>query len=453
MGMKLTDLQKCHPDYDPKRVLPSGVQRGVLQVHQELYEGGLAFSRVKDLYLRPRMADTNSDYKKARLACAEFGPTAGPVIDWSAGQCVAETPRIEGAEYYEELTYDVDGNGTDLAEQARQIAVTLMVHRRAYLGVDFPSQDELATPTMRDAKAAGKLNGRICKYDPACVEDWRTDRYGQLVFVRLHYVEIPEKDNLPGDVEKHTWYFITPEKTEEYTAERKVGAIGWEANQEAEYVGEEFHDYFPIVNISLPAGLWAMNRVAGLEIDAFNLATGLTYLDEAVCFQQLVISSDRGDVSAVATNEKVALKLNQGEQAQWLAPSMAPLDSLDKQVQNKQMAIRQALLSIGLTSSNDRYGQQSGEAKDKQMQPAVDMLACYKSPIKDAYEKALAIIKKVRKEENEETKILGLGEIEDDEAEEEAAKEKNEDPKAPGSEKEDDDASKSGGGPAKDYTG
>ena len=416
----IKELLKVHPQYNPARTLPSGSIRGVLDVYQELYEGGIRFANQKATYLRPRQADANPEYKKVRLACAEFMPTAGPIIDWSAGQCVIEMPRIEGDEYYEDLTKDMDGNGTDFEEQVREIARTGMIHRRAYIAVGFPKNDPSAT-NLKDAKGSGGLDAQICTYDPAMVEDWTYDTQGNLNFVRTHTIDVPQSGNLPGDIEKHCWTFIYPEYSEEYTAKKKVTDKDWPLGAVAKSSGKVPYDYggqLPVIQPNFAEGLWAMNRVASPEMDVFNLATGLTFLDEAVCFQQLVIISD-GEVKGVATGEKVAILLPLNSTINWLAPSMAPLADIDRQVDAKRQKIKETLLSIGLTASNDRYGQQSGEAKKEAKQPAVDMLTCYKSPIKDAYEKALSIIKYVRDEKDLEVSILGLGGVEDKEAKQE----------------------------------
>ena len=154
-----------HPDYDA-----ADIER-----YDLWYRGGRPFAtRLAPLVLaRREMESLDPTLRPGRLARAWYTPHVGAVIDLIVSKLVADPARFDAPEgsYWDRLTADCDGEGSDLTTVARRLAYDLLVQGRAWLALSFDSSDRREPAWLRLPVPA--------------VDDWPLSA-DDAWFVRLH---------------------------------------------------------------------------------------------------------------------------------------------------------------------------------------------------------------------------------------------------------------------------
>lgn len=424
----IEELLVCHPSYNPLVAMPNGNRNTIQNKFDELYEGGERFEGVKDQYLRRRQADANPAYRQARVAAAHHPELASSLIDLLAGSTFSKNPKIKTEDdapaYWSNLSKDSDGTGKDLSAVLYFVILQVLIHRRAYLAVDFPAGEKPASLAI--AKDGGKWMGRapldayIIGLGAKDIDDWGEDQIGNLTWCRIHAVEYPRTDYGVATVERHTWSYITPNDRTDYAAEKKIDEP-WAKDQPANFVGRVEFNYggrLPIARVEVPKGLWAMNRLSPRLIGIFNAEASLSFLHDSTCLQMPVITSDR-DIKNLWFSELNALKLLQGESASFLAPSSVPYAELRASIDKDEEKLYRSLHSMAqLAAAKDGYGRQSGNAVTAKETAINTIMAVYRGLLLDALTKCVDLIKNVRDENELAITIDGLETQEEEDAEE-----------------------------------
>jgi len=389
-------LLTTHDEYNPAVPTPSGKRRCVLEKYRDLYEGGELFENNKDFYLRPRMRDKDDAFRSARLACTHYTRQAGSLTDWLCSCVFQRQPEIEGGnEYYQSLNDDADGAGRDFAALMQDLALECMLYKRAYIGVHFPGG---AVSSLADAKIAATgerapLDACLRVYGAREVDDWGEDDAGNLTWVRIHTSRPMRAGFEPaGEKLEHTWTYIDDNSKSVFRAildadkepdgEKRLQCIEFEANTGG----------FPIFRVEIPDGFWVMHGLQSTQLAIFNADAALSFLYDSNCYQMLAISTDR-DIGAVVVGEMSALKLEKGDQAQFVAPSGVPFEQLRQWIDKLEGRLYLLVQAMGLqAASKDEHGRQSGVAKQRDMDAAHALLASYRGRMKDAAEAALRYI-------------------------------------------------------------
>lgn len=408
-SMKVKDLERTHKDY----------RADLLTKHQDLYEGGERFERNKDRYLRKRALDQDTEYRKSRVACAHYTPHSAGAIDWLCAAAFQAEPALlakgDGAqaEYWHGLNADADGTGRDLAAIARSRLLELMLHQRSYFAIVFPKTKESSDRAQQ--RAAGGLSGRLCELDAKDVDDWEHDESGNLVWIRIHTVEqIRANPFGPMDSEKHTWTFVTKELSKKYTASRKLEQNGtpaaWKVDQLAAGESDEPHQMgeLPIVAIEVPNGLWVMQRLAATALAIFNREASLEFALDTSAYALPVIRSKR-PIKGMVASELGALRIDPEDSAGFLESSGKHFEVLASRVEVLKADLFLAIQAMALqAAAKDDNGRQSGVAKFRDFGAITTLLSAFAAAMRDALEKAIAKIKKVRDEEKVEVTLQGL---------------------------------------------
>lgn len=408
-NIPLAELIETHPEYNPLVPTPSGGTAGRLEKYGDLYEGGERFERNKNIYLRARQMDSTKSYRAARLAAAHYTGQMASIIDWLAGSGFQKNPEIENADpYWSGLNADADGTGQDLAAVLYDVLLGALIQHRAYLSVTFPGS---RSKSLSAAKTAGgAADGRILPYRAEAIDDWDEDERGQLMWVRIRSVVRVRDRTAQAKLERWTWTYVTPEGQRSYSAVREIGG-GWSGKEPVSaspLVGHDYGGLLPVVRIEIPKGLWVAHRLASTQLAIFNADAALAFLYDANCFQFPVITNSTMP-TALALSEMHALYLEIGGSAAMLAPSGTPFEQLRAYIDKLEARLYLSVQAMALqAASKDEHGRQSGVAKQRDMDAANVLMACYRGRIKDALLKAIEIIKYVRKEQDTEIEISGL---------------------------------------------
>lgn len=411
-SIPLADLLATHPEYNPAVSTPSGANIGELRKHRDLYEGGQSFHENKIKYLRARMQDKNPDYLRARLGCAYYGRETTQLINWLAGDIFKAEPGIEetGDPYWDGLNDDADGGGKDLAALLHDVLISIMVYRRGFLAVTFPGQ---GGDTLADSKkAGGKADGKIGSYCAEDVDDWSDDDLGNPEWVRIHKVMQIRTGTAQAEKERHTWTYISTKGQRSYSADKEIGK-DWPDKKafvaaDSDVKTFNYDGKLPVIRVEIPKGLWVSDLLADMQLALFNAQAGVTFSHENNCYQFLALTGDTKPAT-LDLSELNALWLGLGGGANYVSPSGTPFEQLKSYATGIKDALFLAVQAMLLqAASKDEHGRQSGVAKQRDMEPARVLLSCYRGRMRDALEKALDIIKFIRREEDLELPLKGL---------------------------------------------
>lgn len=269
-------------------------------LHEELeglYRGGYLIARHAKRYL-PRLVGEHDSRWAERCQSAAFIGYLGQIVDYFASSLFKqpvnavpdedETPGTFDEAFYECFASDVDLGGASLPEFMRSALTTALVQRKALVAVDFPNiAGDIAT--RADEDASGAARAYLVTVDPESMIDWEYDEQ-----VRKR-AQIPGNGVVEFDVGRFKWC-VLHRKTyprASLLASRSVcveefkhwfraddGSICWQLfrlewdeqhkpneNTEVPLVeeGRTSFDVIPIVELSLPDGLWIGNKVGPLN--------------------------------------------------------------------------------------------------------------------------------------------------------------------------------------------
>lgn len=403
MNLPISELEQCHPDYDP--IVANGLC--ALQTYSDFYSGGRKFEAHKNKYLRSRPIETaqgaNGAYRQGRLDCAYYTPHCGGIGDNLAGTALQYPPTIElkttdeaRASYYRGLNSNIDGLGGDSRSLAWCLLNSLIVHRRAYVAVNFP---------------AGSDNARFTGLDAKDVDDWECDDGGELVWLRTHSIDTTRSKGpySPKDTEKHTWTFYTATETTEYIATRPLGGI---FPPEAVALGQEPVPHglgvVPIFPIEVEENFWVMDRLFSTARAYFNREASRSFSIDTGALALPVIKT-KLPISNIVTSSGFCIKIDPADDFFWRSPDGAIYAATQADCEyllgNLYGALNQMALTAAGQSGNPR---QSGTAKTADAAAIKAFLSLLCAPVMAGLRKALKAVQAFRDDDDLPVEIHGM---------------------------------------------
>lgn len=114
-----------------------------------------------------------SNYSKR----AVFFPVTGRTLSGLSGQVYSKPVNIEIPSQLELMIENVDGSGTTLEQQSKQVLNSVLARGRAGLLSDFPTVEPGAIVTRADMEN-GKYRPRVIFYHPRQIVNWREKTFG-----------------------------------------------------------------------------------------------------------------------------------------------------------------------------------------------------------------------------------------------------------------------------------
>lgn len=427
-AVPVLDLLVTHPEY----------QAELQEKCRDFYEGGARFEKNKTKYLRGRQLDKyDPKYLAARLACASYTPHVAGAIDWLTAAAFQAEPQLlvmrpadkdakpgaqpkedPEARYWHGLNQNADGAGKDLAAIARSRLLQGMLHRRFYFGLSFPGAGQQFADLAQQQKA-GAFDAKIYELDPHEVDDWSHDAAGELIWIRVHKVELERAAGSlvgPRTREVHTWTYIGQAEKVVLAAERKYDpdtgqAEDWQKGAKAARgETETYNTGMPIVAVHVPPGLGVMARLLSTAQAIFNREASLEFALDAAAYALPYIKTRR-DLKEVLVSELHALKLNpdDNEGAGYLEPTGSSFAALKERIEELKMDLFQAIQAMALqASAKDDSGRQSGVAKFRDFGAITTLLSAFAAMLRDSLEKVVAKIKAARGETELNVAVTGL---------------------------------------------
>jgi hypothetical protein len=392
-SIKVEDLLKCHPDYDPC----------ALELHRALYDGKLFDKALKKLHLRPRELDKSGGgaYLEARLKCADYTPHCAGIVDYLCSAALQAPPVItadqsEDGAYYIALNDSIDGRGTNLSQFARMLLLEVLQHNAAFVAVQFPAPNGLEYPSLADQKAAGQLNASLRLLPSRSVEDWDYAD-GVLQWVRVHTVRYVRADPVkPPDTEEHCWTFFTPTECRSYKATKQIGRA-WTSDAIAALSETRTHTLgvCPVVPVSA-GGIHVMGRLEQPALALWNREASQTFALDSTAYSLLYLKTNR-EVSQIMGGELAGVKLETGEDIGFASPNPAMFQALDADIERKQQSLFGVITALALQAQTKADNpRQSAKAKVMDYGALSILIASFANAVGDGLKSALRMIQKVR---------------------------------------------------------
>lgn len=176
-----------------------------------------------------------------------------------------------------------------LGDLVRGQVLEAMQVRRAWTLVELPSLDASRFSSRAEQEQAGALDAYAIPLEAECVIDWEHDTDGELEFAMLNFQDRKREgiSSSRGMVrERWIWYTRTDYRIFETTY--KVGEPPDERDIVPEVQsGRHSFGRVPLVELCVPCGLWAMDKLHSLAREHFNKRSALAWAEFQSLFQEL----------------------------------------------------------------------------------------------------------------------------------------------------------------------
>lgn len=288
-------LAQTNPDYDPD----------LISELDDLYVGGYQLQCHADRYL-PKVVNESNERHKERASQTAYIPYLGHIVDHFSSAVFSQPLHVRPSdddadpdpEFYERFSSDADLGSSAFHEIAKAMLTTALVQRRAVLCVDFPPPVD-GVATRLDEERSGAARAYVNEVPLKSLIDWEVDTrvrrrvkleggavefdVGWFKWAMLHSYRI----------ERPTFLASRNERVDSWKVWRRdedTGAIVWDVyelrrkadragryqdpreNAKVPWVagGVTSFQVVPLVEMSLPDGLWVGNKLGPLVKEHFQ---------------------------------------------------------------------------------------------------------------------------------------------------------------------------------------
>lgn len=286
MAVTYAQLRATHPTYDAART----------REYRALAAGGHTLLRDDALMARvfPQHAGEPPWVYAQRRARAIYVPYAGEIL----GDLVAllgADPLVVTAKpaldpWYAGFVADVDRQRSSLTTFAQNAVRTALTERVAWTLVDLPLAAPEPLPSLADQERAGGLRAYLVALETDAVLDWEEDEEGKLTWACVRSVRATRTG--PGDdrsdvLERFTVYY--PDRWERYEVTYKAEKPP-QPQRRVPLVAAGAHSFgaVPLVRLTMPAGLWALDKLAPLARAHLNLCSAIDWSQNKHLFPMMM---------------------------------------------------------------------------------------------------------------------------------------------------------------------
>jgi len=316
------------------RTNPEEYDAALFEQLELLYEGGfrLVANASSILY---RELDEPQPVHQERCRTASYIPYLGQIIDQLTSWLFvdapvvrpppdAENPDTPGVmpdpDFYSQLQSDADNAGNDFSAMLRVAAATSLLKRRAIIGVDFPkiAPDQVATfRSLADERAAGADRAYLYEVPLESLIHWERNRNGSFKWCVLQTVSVPQDGPLdPADEVVETfkvWSMVEgfahwDQYEIRYAPDKRPGP---DADVPLVDSGDTAFTSIPLVELQLPKGLWAGNKIGPMCREHFRERSGLLFAEHK-SLSEIPVFKQGPEMSAVGQALPSELQQNPG---------------------------------------------------------------------------------------------------------------------------------------------
>jgi len=384
-------LQQTNPEFDQDHLLDLVA----------LYRGGKCFKKRLHRFLPQNEYEPDTTYQK-RLGSAKYFNYLGPIIDRFAASLIQIPPTLATSseapidEFWKAWQSDVDGQGTDLSELARETITDALMKGRTFLAVEKP---EGTAETLAEWKSRGLGDIRIRELETQCVIDWgNNDDTGELEWLVYHELDQPRKsptDKRGATVE--TWTVYAKDTTSVYQITYKNGERpGIETEVPLVQQTPNTIGRVPVVVFDVGEGMWLAERASDAQVELFTQRSALNWGLKASCYAMAVFHQEDPTTPPVFGVGK-GIRLGINDKISWLAPPSAPFDvlaeSIDKCREELYRTVHQMADGVSSSASNSA---KSAKSKSEDQRATRAILEAYATILRDAIGRIVDLIGALR---------------------------------------------------------
>ncbi len=391
-----------------------------------LYEGGQSFRARMQRMLVRNAQEPDAVYAE-RCKVAHYRDYLGPIVDYFvaflftahlAYRAKREGTAVDPDEWYGLWKEDCDGCGTDLVEFLRERMTRALVEQKAYWIIE-PQTDGGPAPQSRQEWADRGLGEmRLRAINREQILDKSKGEDGALDWIIVYGCETPRTlPTSPRDMILHRWWIYTRETVELFEYRQKQGEpIDAEA-QATSIGGPQPHgfDRVPVVELSVPVGLWVANRVESPQREHFALSNAHTWLIRRTCYAMPIFRlTDREVPPKMGTG--YYMMIGKDETMEWSSPEGTPFEMIRAEVASQKDEIFRIIhqMALGVENNAAAVGR-SALSKHEDSNATKVILTAYGACVRKAVEQTYQFIGAAR-DDGIEWSIEGLDKYSTDDA-------------------------------------
>lgn len=438
--MKLKDLNAKHDSYLGKR------DQGLFQKHsldlytkyQALYEGGELFHKNIQCFLNKNLLEGPDQYA-LRTREAYYESYINSIVNQFASQLFSSpfvirtksdddgyySPTVSSDldSFYSQFKEDCDLSGTDLVSFMRDVFITALIKRCGWVLAEMPSVDLPIPDNLLDEQQAGIGRAYLSLLQPDCVFDWEVDEYNQLLWVITFQREMRREDpRVPRKIITDTWKIYDAQNVETFQLQYEVNKL---PNKDIDVpsISKKPHGFtrVPFISLTLPKGLWLVNRLADAQIEHFRLDNSLSWAMRRACYPTAVYKTDDDDKGSLTRSpDGFAVKIGAKEELEWLSPPTNSFDVMMKMASSIKDEIYRLATQMALAVDNSAAAVgRSADSKAQDAQSTEICLHAYADLVKETVEEIFELISDARGDTDvvfsiegmDEFNVLDVGEI------------------------------------------
>jgi len=417
-SQETNEINREHPDYRARRE--------TWRTYADLYAGGEQMRAHADRYLVPRQKEPRDVYAE-RLLRVFYENHAGSIVDWYSATLFRTEPVLSftggfesGTKFFSEFVENCDLKGTTLADFYRARLRETLIYGKSHILVDFPRM-ERAVETRAEEDAGGASRAYLAGYSPEELINWSVDEHGnyEWVVLRSTYLTKPKvEDRKWLEATRWVYYDRTSFRVYERTKPAGHGGLeGWDESDDGKHIelkANGFHGLaklglVPLFDLSVPEGMWMMNRAGSLQLEHFNKSNALSWALTMGLFAMPVIYSERDWNQMVG--ESYYIQLGPQDKFGWTEPQgnvyQIAADNLER-LRDEIYRVCWLTQGGGQLKGGPR---QSGLSKQWEFTITQEVLRAYGDGVKESIKRVLRAIEGAR-EDNVTVSVMGLDEFE-----------------------------------------
>lgn len=322
-----------------------------------------------------------------RKSVAFYMNYAGEIIDELLAKLNSHPLRMKSenaSSFYEgflESCGPVEKEDTRYGDLLMRMLLTAMQCGKSWCLVDMPTIDHLnLADNLAEQETSGALNAWCLEIQPECVVDWEMDEQGVLEWALLCY-KSSRRDSLFGSRDNVTETYIMYDKDSwkqwqiTYPKDKPP-----KDEKEVMLTGEGDHGFgcVPLVQLTLPDGLWAMGKLESLAKEHFNKRNALAWAEYKALMpilyefhdntvENMAFGGDSGDIDRAYNQPRSVAHVqvrNGNDRAEWVAPSEGPFDHSLKSCESTRDEMHRVVHQMARSASNNSISsRKSGESK------------------------------------------------------------------------------------------
>lgn len=406
-------LEECHPEVEMNSEMYDNIDI--------LLEGGARLEKHIEKFL-VKKPDEDKEIYSFRKKIFTYEPILGQCVAQLLNRMCVSNYIVEGlpqegdeAEFWEYFRENIDGQGLKEKDFLKDVFMTLLKYRKAFILVDKPFVDDEVN-SLRDEKELGitpysvvyggnivthyhevdgklqwvKLRKMVWEYSP--VEDTKC-------FIEYTFID---KDTMAQykvevDIDDNGCYHPTKEYLDESTEEVVVPLV---------QVMEHGRGEVPIIKIELPHNLYVAKEAYYLCLEHIRVHNNLSYTSVvAGQIQRLFRPIKEGSDTMVDMN---AAKLQTGNDRVLIGESFSynettgsAITTVSTYMARLEARIKDIIFSNGLSNDTDRPMQESGVAKSMDFIAQEQALQSYGEKLIDSLETLYRMVAKIRPQSEE----------------------------------------------------